>query len=132
MEYVRLGWSGLKVSKICLGTMSFGDPALQHNGGGGWISGKDDAFKVMKRAWDLGINFYDTANVYSMGKAEEILGEFMQGRRDDAVIATKVYFPTGEKPNDSGLSRKHIFRQINESLRRRGGVEGQAKERQAG
>ncbi|MEM3488958.1 MAG: aldo/keto reductase [Candidatus Bathyarchaeia archaeon] len=118
MEYVRLGWSGLKVSKICMGTMSFGDPTLQQYGGGGWISGKEDAFKVMNRAWDLGINFYDTANVYSMGKAEEIVGEFMQGRREDAVIATKVYFPTGERPNDSGLSRKHVFRQINESLRR--------------
>ncbi|MEM4952430.1 MAG: aldo/keto reductase, partial [Ignisphaera sp.] len=63
MEYVRLGWSGLKVSRICLGTMSFGDPRLQPYGGGGWIVGKEEAFKVLNRAWDLGINFFDTANV---------------------------------------------------------------------
>lgn len=118
MEYVRLGWSGLKVSKICLGAMSFGDPALQPFGGGGWVSGKEEAFKVLNRAWDLGINFYDTANVYSRGMSEEILGEFLQGRREDAVVATKVFFPMGDKPNDSGLSRKHILRQIEGSLSR--------------
>ncbi|MEM0153028.1 MAG: aldo/keto reductase [Ignisphaera sp.] len=118
MEYVRLGWSGLKVSRICLGTMSFGDPRLQPYGGGGWIVGKEEAFKVLNRAWDLGINFFDTANVYSMGKSEEILGEFLQGRRDDAVVATKVYFPMSDKPNDRGLSRKHVMKQINDSLRR--------------
>lgn len=118
MEYVRLGWSGLKVSRICLGAMSFGDPALQAYGGGGWICGKEDAFRVLNRAWDLGINFYDTANVYSRGKSEEILGEFLQGRREDAVVATKVFFPMGNGPNDSGLSRKHILRQIEGSLSR--------------
>jgi len=80
--------------------------------------GKEEAFKVMERAWDLGINFFDTANVYSMGKSEEILGEFLKGRRDDAVIATKVFFPVGPGPNDRGLSRKHILRQIDDSLRR--------------
>lgn len=80
--------------------------------------GREEAFKVMERAWDLGINFFDTANVYSRGKSEEILGEFLQGRRDDAVVATKVYFPTGQGPNDRGLSRKHIMRQVNESLKR--------------
>ncbi|MEM0259183.1 MAG: aldo/keto reductase, partial [Thermoproteota archaeon] len=104
MEYVRLGWSGIKVSRICLGTMSFGDPTLQAYGGGGWICGKEDAFRVLNKAWDLGINFYDTANVYSRGKSEEILGEFLQGRREDAVVATKVFFPMGNGPNDSGLS----------------------------
>lgn len=118
MEYVRLGQSGLKVSRICLGAMSFGNPKLQSYGGGEWIVGKEEAFKVLNKAWDLGINFFDTANVYSMGKSEEILGEFSQGMRDDAVIATKVYFPVGNKPNDRGLSRKHIMRQINESLHR--------------
>ena len=87
MEYVRLGSSGLKVSRIALGTMSFGDPNLQLYGHG-WVVGKEEAFKVLKRAWDLGINFFDTANYYSLGKSEEILGEFLQGMRDDAVVAT--------------------------------------------
>ncbi|MCS7111524.1 MAG: aldo/keto reductase [Ignisphaera sp.] len=118
MEYVRLGFSGVKVSRICLGAMSFGDPKLQIYGGGGWVVGKEEAFKVLNRAWDLGINFIDTANVYSMGKSEEILGEFLQGRREDAVIATKVYFPVSDKPNDRGLSRKHIMKQICDSLHR--------------
>jgi len=118
MEYVRLGFSGVKVSRICLGTMSFGDPMLQSYGTGGWVVGKEEAFKVLNRAWDLGINFYDTANVYSKGRSEEILGEFLQGRREDAVVATKVYFPMGDGPNDSGLSRKHIIRQVGDSLRR--------------
>ncbi|MGC8631639.1 MAG: aldo/keto reductase, partial [Thermoprotei archaeon] len=67
MQYARLGWSGLKVSRICLGTMSFGNTA-------DWMVEEDEAQKVLKRAWDLGINFYDTANVYSAGRAEEILG----------------------------------------------------------
>ncbi|MEL9990897.1 MAG: aldo/keto reductase [Thermoproteus sp.] len=118
MEYVRLGWSGVKVSKICLGTMSFGDPKLQSYGSPSWVVGRDEALKVLKRAWDLGINFFDTANVYSMGKSEEILGEFIQGIREEAVVATKVFFPVGNGPNDRGLSRKHIMWQIKESLRR--------------
>lgn len=120
MEYVRLGDSGLKVSRICVGCMSFGDPKLQAYGEGGWVVGREEAFKVMERAWDLGINFFDTANVYSMGKSEEILGEFLRGRRDDAVVATKVFFQMGPGPNDRGLSRKHILRQIEGSLRRLG------------
>lgn len=91
---------------------------MQILGGGGWVVGKEDAFKVLSKAWDLGVNFFDTANVYSMGKSEEILGEFLEGRRDDAVVATKVYFPMSNKPNDRGLSRKHIMKQINDSLRR--------------
>ncbi|MDP7976772.1 MAG: aldo/keto reductase, partial [TACK group archaeon] len=104
MQYTRLGGSGLKVSRICLGTMSFGNTA-------DWMVEKEEAFKVLSRAWDLGINFYDTANVYSRGRAEEILGEFLQGRREDAVVATKVFGRMGDGPNDSGLSRKHILRQ---------------------
>ncbi|MGC8602047.1 MAG: aldo/keto reductase [Thermoprotei archaeon] len=111
MQYTRLGGSGLKVSRICLGTMSFGNTA-------DWMVEKEDAFKVLSRAWDLGINFYDTANVYSRGRAEEILGEFLQGRREDAVIATKVFGRMGDKPNDSGLSRKHILKQVKDSLAR--------------
>ncbi len=106
------------MSRICLGTMSFGDPSLQTYGSGGWVVGRDESLKVLNRAWDLGINFYDTANVYSRGKSEEILGEFLEGRRDEAVVATKVFFPVSDKPNDRGLSRKHIMRQIDASLRR--------------
>jgi aryl-alcohol dehydrogenase (NADP+) len=75
---------------------------------------------VLKRAWDLGINFYDTANVYSKGKSEEILGEFLKGARDDAVIATKVYSPMGEGVNQQGLSSKHVHHAFGESLRRLG------------
>ncbi|AFZ69928.1 putative oxidoreductase, aryl-alcohol dehydrogenase like protein [Caldisphaera lagunensis DSM 15908] len=118
MEYINLGWSGTKVSKICLGTMSFGDPSLQLYGKGGWIVGREQALKILEKAWDLGINFFDTANVYSKGSSEKILGEFLFGRRDDAVIATKVYFPMSDKPNDRGLSRKHVMKQVKDSLLR--------------
>ncbi|MGC8949023.1 MAG: aldo/keto reductase [Thermoprotei archaeon] len=111
MEYVKLGKSGLKVSRICLGAMSFGNTAP-------WMIEKEDAIKVINKAWDLGINFFDTANVYSRGRSEEILGEALKGRRDDAIIATKVYGKMGNGPNDSGLSRKHIMRQIDNSLKR--------------
>lgn len=111
MEYVRLGNSGLKVSRICIGAMSFGNAAP-------WMVEKDQAFKVVNKAWDLGINFFDTANVYSRGRSEEILGEALKGRREDAVIATKVFGRMGNGPNDSGLSRKHIMKQIKDSLKR--------------
>ncbi len=72
----------------------------------------------MNSAWDLGINFFYTANVYSFGKSEEILGEFLQGRRDDVAVTTKVYFPISNKPNDRSLSRKHTMKQVNNSLHR--------------
>ncbi len=111
MEYVRLGNSGLKVSRICIGAMSFGNAAP-------WMVEKDDAIKVINKAWDLGINFFDTANVYSKGRSEEILGDALKGRREDSVIATKVYGKMGSGPNDSGLSRKHIMKQLNDSLKR--------------
>jgi aryl-alcohol dehydrogenase-like predicted oxidoreductase len=111
MEYVRLGSTGLKVSKICLGCMSFGN-------GGNWMVDGDAAKLVLKRAWDLGINFFDTANVYSMGRSEEILGEFLSGTRDNAVVATKVYNEMGPLPNQRGLSRRHIMWQVKESLTR--------------
>jgi 1-deoxyxylulose-5-phosphate synthase len=111
MEYVKLGSTGLKVSKICLGCMSFGNM-------GNWSVEGEDAKRVLKRAWDLGINFFDTANVYSKGKSEEILGEFLEGFRDDAIIATKVYNEMGPLPNQRGLSRRHIMWQVKESLRR--------------
>lgn len=111
MEYVRLGSTGLKVSRICLGCMSFGT-------GTNWMVDGEGAKVVLRRAWDLGINYYDTANVYSNGRSEEILGEFLSGSRDDAVVATKVYNTMGTGVNQKGLSRKHIEWQVKESLRR--------------
>ncbi|MDG6937739.1 MAG: aldo/keto reductase [Nitrososphaerota archaeon] len=111
MEFVRMGQSGLRVSRICLGCMSFGT-------GDDWRVDGEAAKKVLSRAWDLGINFYDTANVYSNGRSEEIVGEFLDGRRDDAVLATKVRGEMGPGPNQHGLSRAHIMWQLRESLRR--------------
>ncbi|MDA4123421.1 MAG: aldo/keto reductase [Thaumarchaeota archaeon] len=117
MEYVRLGNSGLKVSRICLGCMSFGG---SKEGNFGWTLNYEDSKQIIDRAVDLGINFLDTADVYSLGKSEEIVGRAVAGRRDDLVIATKVYNPMGPGPNDSGLSRKHIRRGVRQSLERLG------------
>lgn len=111
MEYSRLGSAGVKVSRICLGTMSFGNTAE-------WMIEIDAAKPIMKRALDLGINFFDTANVYSNGRSEEIVGELLKGVRDEVVIATKVRGKTGEGVNDAGLSRAHIMREAAKSLRR--------------
>ncbi len=111
MEYTRFGSTGLKVSRICLGCMTFGNSA-------DWMVDGEDAKAVLRRAWDLGINFYDTANVYSKGRSEELLGEFLKGSRDDAVIATKVRGEMGPGVNQKGLSRPHIMWQVRESLRR--------------
>lgn len=111
MEYVNLGRSGLKVSRICLGCWSFGDSQE-------WMVEIDDARRIIERAIDLGVTFLDTANSYSKGRSEQILGEIVEGKRDDLVLATKVFFPMSEKPNDGGLSRLHIMRQIGGSLKR--------------
>ena len=111
MEYVRFGSTGLKVSRICLGCMSLGTEA-------NWMVDGEDAKRVLRRAWDLGINFFDTANVYSKGRSEEILGDFLSGSREDAVVATKVRGEMGTGANQKGLSRRHIMWQIRESLRR--------------
>jgi aryl-alcohol dehydrogenase-like predicted oxidoreductase len=111
MEYVNLGKAGVKVSRICLGCMSFGNDAK-------WKLQLEESRRIMNKAIDLGINFFDTANVYSAGRSEEITGECLKGYRDNVVIATKVFFPVGEGPNDSGLSRRHIMRQIKASLKR--------------
>jgi len=111
MEYVTLGRTGVKVSRICLGCMSFGNDAA-------WKVELDDARPIIKKAIDVGINFFDTANVYSLGRSEEISGECLKGYRDDAVVATKVYGVMGDKPNQSGLSRRHITQQIKGSLKR--------------
>ena len=111
MEYVNLGRAGVKVSRICLGCMSFGNDAA-------WKLEVNEAQKLLKKALDLGINFFATANAYSSGRSEEITGECLKGDRENVIIATKVYFPTGDGPNDSGLSRRHIMNQIKSSLKR--------------
>jgi aryl-alcohol dehydrogenase-like predicted oxidoreductase len=111
MEYVNLGKAGVKVSRICLGCMSFGSDAA-------WKVALDKARPIIKKAIDAGISFFDTANVYSLGRSEEITGECLKGYRDDVVVATKVYGVMGDKPNQSGLSRRHIMQQIRGSLKR--------------
>lgn len=111
MEYANLGRAGVKVSRICLGCMSFGNDAA-------WKVELDVAQPIIKKAIDLGINFFDTANVYSLGRSEEITGECLNGYRDDMIVATKVYGSMGDKPNQSGLSRRHIMQQIRGSLKR--------------
>jgi aryl-alcohol dehydrogenase-like predicted oxidoreductase len=111
MQYARLGSTGLKVSRICLGTLSFGNSSE-------WTLEIDKARPIAKRALDLGINFFDTANMYSEGRSEEIVGELLSEVRDDVVIATKVRGNVGEGVNDSGLSRYHILREAERSLKR--------------
>ncbi|MEQ1769272.1 MAG: aldo/keto reductase [Devosia sp.] len=119
MQYTRLGKTGLEVSRICLGCMSFGDPSL---GDRLWALGEADARPVFRAAWDAGINFYDTANVYSKGTSEEITGKLLKelGPRDTYVLATKVHGQMREGPNGRGLSRKAILSEIDNSLRRLG------------
>lgn len=107
MEYRRVGRSGLKVSEICLGTMTFG-----HG------TDKAEAKRIVDLSLDAGVNFFDTANGYSNGESEIMLGEIIKDRRQDVVIATKVFNPMGPGPNDSGMSRAHIMRAIEDSLRR--------------
>src|SRR5438105_2811511 len=118
MEYVRFGSTGLKVSRICLGCMSYGRPAERWP----WALDEEQSRLFIKRALELGINFFDTADVYSNGASEEIVGKALRefASRDEVVIATKVYFEMGPGPNDRGLSRKHILHSIDASLRRLG------------
>lgn len=118
MEYVKLGNTGLDVSPICLGAMSFGTAVnWVHNQ---WALDEESSRTIIKRALDLGINFFDTANVYAYGASEEILGRALNdfARRDEVVIATKVFSPMSKGPNGGGLSRKHIMSQIDQSLKR--------------
>ncbi|UVS82147.1 aldo/keto reductase [Actinokineospora sp. UTMC 2448] len=118
MQYARLGSSGLKVSRIALGCMSYGDPG---RGTHPWTLPEAEALPFLTQALDLGINFLDTANMYSLGSSEEIVGSALRklGVRDDVVIATKVYFPMGA-PLTGGLSRKAILREVDASLARLG------------
>jgi aryl-alcohol dehydrogenase-like predicted oxidoreductase len=118
MEYVRLGQSGLSVSRICLGMMSYGDPKLRE-----WSLPLADAEPFVTRALEAGINFFDTANTYSAGESERITGVLLKkhARREDVVIATKVFFSVGKGgPNLQGLSRKNIFHAVDASLTRLG------------
>jgi aryl-alcohol dehydrogenase-like predicted oxidoreductase len=119
MEYVNLGKSGLKVSRLCLGCMSYGAP---ERGAHPWTLGEDASRPFLARALELGINFFDTSNSYSDGTSEEILGRAIRdlARRDEVVIATKVFFPTRTGPNARGLSRKAVLAEIDASLRRLG------------
>jgi 1-deoxyxylulose-5-phosphate synthase len=113
LKYTKLGDTGLKVSRLCIGCMSFGGPDAR---GFEWTVGYAEAKKIIDRAIDLGINFFDTADVYSNGKSEEIVGRAIEGRRNQLVIATKVGLPTGEGPDDRGLGRKHVLHNLKRSL----------------
>src|SRR5919202_8821 len=115
MQYVNLGKTGLKVSRLCLGTMTYGDPQWRE-----WVLPEEASRPFIKRALELGINFFDTADMYSLGVSEKIVGQALKdfARRDQVIIATKVYNQVGDGPNDKGLSRKHIFDSIDASLRR--------------
>lgn len=119
MDYINLGNTGLQVSPLALGCMTFGIP---ERGNHGWTLGEEQSRPIIQRAVEMGINFFDTANSYSDGSSEEIVGRALRdfARRDEVVIATKVYFPTGKGPNRGGLSRKALMAEIDNSLRRLG------------
>ena len=118
MEYIRLGSAGLKVSRICLGTMTYGSKRWRE-----WVLEEEEGRPFIRRALELGINFFDTADVYSLGVSEEILGRALKDfgpPRDRVAIATKVFSVMGDGANQRGLSRKHIMHSIDDSLRRLG------------
>ena len=117
MNYVNLGSSGLKVSRLCLGTMSYGTSKWRP-----WVLDEPESRPFIQRALEVGINFFDTADMYSKGASEEVLGRALKdfAKRHEVVIATKVFFPLTDDPNGRGLSRKHIFDAIDASLRRLG------------
>ncbi len=115
MDYVNLGKTGLKVSRICLGMMTYGTPEWRD-----WILSEDQSRPFVRRALELGINFFDTADMYSVGVSEEVTGRLLKefARREEIVVASKVYMPMSRDVNDRGLSRKHIMDAIDKSLRR--------------
>ena len=119
MEYARLGSTGMKVSRICLGCMGFGDAERWVHK---WVLNEENSRPIIQKALELGINFFDTANVYSIGASEEILGRALKdfAKRDEVVIATKVHGKMREGPNGGGLSRKAILSEIDHSLKRLG------------
>lgn len=115
MQYVRLGASGLKVSRICLGTLPFGKAGWR-----GWALSEEESRPVIQRAFERGINFFDTSNSYSDGASEQVLGRALTdfASREEVVVATKVFRPVGSGPNECGLSRKHIIAAVDASLQR--------------
>jgi len=117
MQYMNLGKTGLKVSRICLGMMSYGTSEWRD-----WVLDEADSRPFVRRALELGINFFDTADMYSRGVSEEVTGRALWdfARRDEVVLATKVFFPFSDTPNMGGLSRKHIMHAVEDSLRRLG------------
>jgi 1-deoxyxylulose-5-phosphate synthase len=117
MEYVNFGKTGLKVSRLCLGCMTYGSPTWN-----AWVLDEDASRPFYQKALEYGVNFFDTADIYSIGVSEEITGRALRdfAKRDEIVLATKVYNPMGPKPNQRGLSRKHIMQGIDDSLRRLG------------
>ena len=117
MQYVNLGRTGLKVSRLCLGMMTYGDPKWRP-----WVLPEDAGRPFVRRALDAGINFFDTADMYSFGVSERILGRAIKdfANRDRVVLATKVHQPMSDDPNDRGLSRKHVMASIDASLARLG------------
>lgn len=118
MDYVTLGATGLKVSRICLGTMTYGSSKWRE-----WVLDEEASRPLIRHALEAGINFFDTADMYSLGASEEVLGRALKDfgpKRDKVVIATKVFYPVGDDPNQRGLSRKHIMHAIDDSLRRLG------------
>lgn len=118
MIYANLGTTGLKVSRICLGTMTYGSSRWRE-----WVLDEEASRPLIKQALEAGVNFFDTADMYSLGASEEVLGRALKDfgpSRDKLVIATKVFYPVGDDPNQRGLSRKHILHAIDNSLRRLG------------
>jgi 1-deoxyxylulose-5-phosphate synthase len=118
MEYTNLGATGTKVSRLCLGCMTYGSKKWRE-----WVLDEEQGRPFIQRALELGFNFFDTADMYSLGRSEEVLGGALKDfgpSRDKVVIATKVFFPMGDDPNQKGLSRKHIMHAIDDSLRRLG------------
>lgn len=116
MQYVNLGSTGLKVSRLCLGAMTYGSSKWRP-----WVLDEEASRSIIKQALEAGINFFDTADMYSLGASEEVLGRALKDlgpTRDRIVIATKVFYPVGDDPNQRGLSRKHIMHAIDDSLRR--------------
>lgn len=115
MQYTRLGMSGLKVSRICLGTMTYGSSEWRN-----WVYDEEDSLPFFKQALEKGINFFDTADFYSYGVCEEVVGKALKkyAKRDEIVLASKLYYAMSDDPNDQGLSRKHIMKSIDRSLKR--------------
>ena len=118
MQYVNLGSTGLMVSRLALGCMTYGSNKWR-----GWVLNEEESRPFIRRAWELGLNFFDTADMYSDGASEEVLGRALKSmgvRREEVVIASKLFFPMGKSPNEKGLGRKHIRHAIDASLRRLG------------